>query len=469
MSAPGRFVLAAALLFGALFAAVTPPFQTPDEPAHFYRAYLVSEGRLDLLPARDRTAAPLPVSVHRIGTDLLAGLPFHPERKIAPRAILEAFRIPLTPGRREPVFFHNTLQYTFLPYVPQAIGIAAGRLLGAPPLALLYLARLTNLLCGALAIAFAVRRLPALAWLAAMVALTPMSLSLLGSVSADVTTIASSFLLVSTVAKLAWGTEAATRGDLLWLAAAAAVLCASKPPYLPLVFLALLIPTARFPRGRWAGFLLLYLPLSLLMASWEVVLSRTAGFGRLDAGVDPGRQIHGTLLHPFRFLRMTFSEYARHSPEYFGQVVGKLGWLDVELPLTVPRRLCRAAPGAGLPGCEFRVGGPALAEGRPGRRRPRGPGLDRRRAIRDLDPVWRAFPRGYSGAISTAAGPAGGLDLPPPELGRPDRAPAPGDGARGVQPALLRDRSVGSGGAVLRSVRPYFTSNTGHRATIATA
>jgi uncharacterized membrane protein len=216
--------------------------------------------------------------------------------------------------------------------VPQAIGIAAGRRLGAPPLALFYFARLTNLLCGALAIAFAVRRLPALAWLAAMVALTPMSLSLLGSASADVTTIASSFLLVSTVARLAWGTEASTRGDLLRMAAAAAVLCASKPPYLPLAFLALLIPAARFPRGRRAGFLLLHLALSLLMASWEVVLSRTAGFGRLNAGVDPGRQIHDTLLHPFRFLRMTFSEYARHSLDYFGQVVGKLGWLDVELP-----------------------------------------------------------------------------------------------------------------------------------------
>jgi hypothetical protein len=197
------------LLFGATFAIVTPPFQAPDETEHFDRAYRVSEGRLDLLPVPVRTAAPLPVSVHRIG-EVFGDLPFHPERRTSPRAILAALRIPLAPERREPVSFPGSLNYTCVPYLPQAIGIAAGRLFGAPALALLYLARLTNLLCGALAVAFAVRRLPAFAWLAAMVALTPMALSLLGSASADVTTLASSFVLVATVAKLAWGTEEAT-------------------------------------------------------------------------------------------------------------------------------------------------------------------------------------------------------------------------------------------------------------------
>ncbi|HET9210613.1 MAG TPA: DUF2142 domain-containing protein [Thermoanaerobaculia bacterium] len=331
MIAPGRFVLAAVLLFGAAFAIVTPPFQVPDEPAHFYRAYRMSEGRLDLLPTSGRVGAPLPVSVHRIG-DLFGPLTFHPERKTSPRAILAALRIPLAPERRELVFFPNSLQYTFVPYIPQAIGVAAGRLLGAPPLALLYLARLANLLCGALAVAFAVRRLPAFAWLAAMVALTPMCLSLFASASVDVTTIASSFLLVSTVARLAWGRERAARGDLLLLAAASAVLCASKPPYLPLALLVLLIPVARFPRGRRAGFLPIHFGLSLLAASWPLAISRVMRYGRLEAGVDAGRQIHDSLLHPFHLLRLVIEDYAVHALRYLSQIVGRLGWLDTQLP-----------------------------------------------------------------------------------------------------------------------------------------
>jgi hypothetical protein len=31
-----------ALLIGALLVALTPPFQVPDEPNHFYRAYQVA-------------------------------------------------------------------------------------------------------------------------------------------------------------------------------------------------------------------------------------------------------------------------------------------------------------------------------------------------------------------------------------------------------------------------------------------
>jgi uncharacterized membrane protein len=330
MIAPGRFVLIAVLLFGGTFAVVTPPFQVPDETEHFDRAYRVSEGRLDLLPVPVRTGAPLPESVRRIA-EAFNNLPFHPERRTSPRAILAALRLPLAPERQEPVLFPGSLKYSCVPYIPQAIGIAAGRLLGAPALALLYLARLTNLLFGALTVAFAVRRLPAFAWLATMVALTPMSLHLLGSASADVTTLASSFVLVSTVARLAWGTEEATRGDLLLMAAASAVLCASKP--LPLALLVLLIPAARFPRGRRAAFLLFHFGLSLLAASWSIMRARAMDYRRLETATDPGRQIHDLLLHPFHFFRVVLVDYAVHTPRYLGQLVGKLGWLDVQLPI----------------------------------------------------------------------------------------------------------------------------------------
>ena len=329
---PERLFLAAALLFGIAFAAVTPPFQVPDEPSHFLRAYLVSEGRLDLFPEPGRIGTDLPASLQRIGGGPLAGLPFHPERTIAPAAILAGLRAPLAPELREPAFFPSTLQYTFVPYVPQAAGIAAGRLLGAPALGLLYLARLFNLLFAILAIALAIHRLPAFRWLAALVALTPMSLSLLASASADVTTLAAAFTLVSVTARLAWGIEEARRSDLLLLVASSAVLCASKPPYMPLMLLAFVIPAARFPRGRKAVFLAAHLALSLLLAAWTLTGARTVGSMNHDPAIDSGRQIHGALAHPLRFFRVVAVDYAVHAPRYLGQLIGKLGWLDTRLP-----------------------------------------------------------------------------------------------------------------------------------------
>jgi uncharacterized membrane protein len=334
ISRPDRFLLVAGLIFGLGLAVVTPPFQAPDEPSHFYRAYRVSEGRLDLIPPPQGTGVDLPESVSRIGAVLVGDLPFHPERKADPGKIRALLRLPLEPDRRVPAWFPNTLQYPFVPYVPQALGIALGRLFGAPPLVLLYLARLGNLIAGTLMVAFAVRRLPGFQWLAAMVALTPMALFLRASASADVTSAGAAFLLVGTAARLAWGPGQARRSDLVLLAASTAVLCASKAAYFPLAFLAFLIPAARFPQGRRAGFLTIQTVLSFAVTAYAIAVSRMAGVIRMDApGVDPSRQIRDSLADPLGFLAVVVTDYATHAHRYAGQLVGKLGWLDTKLPM----------------------------------------------------------------------------------------------------------------------------------------
>lgn len=332
ISRPDRFLLVAGLLFGLGLAVVTPPFQVPDEPSHFYRAYRVSEGKLDLNPPSKGAGVNLPASVLAI-TDLRGNLPFHPERKIAPETILEAFRIPLEPDRREPAWFPNTLQYPFVPYVPQALGITLGRFFGAPPLVLLYLARLGNLIAGTLMVVVAVRRLPGFQWLAVMVALTPMALFLRASASADVTSAGAAFLLVGAAASLAWGPGLARRSDLVLLAASTVVLCASKAAYFPLVFLAFLIPADRFPQGRRAAFLLIQTVLTFAITAYAIAVSRVAGTIRVDTpGVDASRQIRDSLADPLGFFAIVATDYATHAHRYAGQLVGKLGWLDTRLP-----------------------------------------------------------------------------------------------------------------------------------------
>ncbi len=332
-SRPDRFLLAAGLLFGLGLAVVTPPFQVADEPAHFYRAYRVSEGRLDLIPRPGRAQAELPVSVWNVATKLLGDLPFHPERKIAPRTILAAFHVPLEPARRAPIWFGNMQQYPFVPFVPQALGIAIGRVFGAPPLALLYLARLANLIAGTLLVVFAVRLLPAYKWLAVMVSLTPMALSLRASASADVTSTGAAFLLAAGVARLAWGQdEPARRRDLVLIVVSSAVLCAAKAAYVPLAFLVLLIPAVRFPRGGRARFLILDLSVSLAVFLLALVTHRTTGVFRFDVAVDPGQQIETALAHPWDFLQLVAKDYVIHAPRYLVQFIGKLGWLDTMLP-----------------------------------------------------------------------------------------------------------------------------------------
>ncbi|HYO15049.1 MAG TPA: DUF2142 domain-containing protein [Thermoanaerobaculia bacterium] len=327
-----RFFLATGLLFGAVLALVTPPFQVPDEPAHFYRAYMVSEGRLVRSdPGRD-TGEVLPASLPAVTRGFYPEIPFHEERKVAPAAVLAALRVPLEPKRREFVYFPNTLAYTAVPYLPQAVAMTVGRLAGAPVLALLYLGRFAGLLTGVFLIHAALRRLPAFRWLAALIALTPMALFLRSGLTADTVTLAAGFLLAAAVARLAWGEGPGRRSDVALMIVAAAILCLSKPVYVPLALTALAIPASRFPGGRRLPILLLHLSVTsgaFLLAAANARLS--------DAPVHPGlespdRQLQVVLEEPGRVLRIVAVDYAVHAPRYLTQLVGKLGWLDVELP-----------------------------------------------------------------------------------------------------------------------------------------
>jgi uncharacterized membrane protein len=333
LSRPDQFFLTAGLLFGLGFAAITPPSQVPDEPAHFFRAYRVSQGRLDLVRKPEGGFAEIPVNVAGMAISLLGDMPFHPERKIAPKTILDAFDIPLEADRRAPVQFANSLQYPFLPYLPQALGVGVGRAFGAPPLVLLYLARLANLMASTLMVFFAVRRLPAFRWFAAMVALTPMALSLRASASADATSMGAAFLLAAGVAGMTWGEKAARRSDLVLVTVSSVVLCSGKAVYVPLAFLVFLIPAFRFPIRRRRTFLLLNCIISLAGAAVGIAGNRAVGIIRLDAAIDAGQQIRHALLHPFGFFEVLVNDYVAHGGWYLAQFVGQLGWLDTRLPM----------------------------------------------------------------------------------------------------------------------------------------
>lgn len=326
--------LAASLVSGLVHMALTPPFQAPDEAAHFFRAWRISEGSLDVRPGRERAWIDEPSGPLRAGEALYAAPPFRAEQRISWDELRRVARVPIG-TTRERVYVPNTLQYTFAPYVPQAVGIALARTAGASAIGTLYAARLANLVVASLLIAWAIARLPAHRWLTAAIALTPMAVALRASVSADALALAAACLLVATIAHAAWSAEVLRRRDVVALAGAAALLCATKAAYVPLLALVLMVPRARWrSRLRWpwtwatAGALLL-----LVITAWALATARAVPALRVDAAVDPPRQVAHALAHPLSFAGIVLRDYVVHAPRYAAQLVGKLGWLDVPLPL----------------------------------------------------------------------------------------------------------------------------------------
>ena len=333
---PDRFFLLAGLLFGILLVFVTPPFQVPDEPAHLYRAWGVAEGRLVIPGGESPAGAELPASLPRMVWALTGDIPFHPEVKITRSRILAWLDRPLEPEVRIFVAFPNSALYTFVPYVPQAVALGAGRILRAPPLVSFYAARLLNLCISTLLIAYAIRQAPALRWLLVLVALTPMATFQRASLSADALLIAAGFVLAAVAARLAWGGEpsaADRRRSFAVLLLAAAVLCLCKPAYVPLAAIGFLVPAGRLPWGRRAPAFLLYTALVGLAFAAAMANARIAE-SPLLVGVDPQAQIRDALADPVRFLGIVARDYLiEHGARYFGQMVGGLGWLDTKLPI----------------------------------------------------------------------------------------------------------------------------------------
>src|SRR5581483_334070 len=188
LTAPERFFLVVALGAGVIFVVFVPPLQAPDELAHFFRIYQVSTGQaVSSTYKYEKTSTvggPLPQSVKQFGYAMeIAG-----GRSLSFRWVLHSRHTPLRPHVMDTAQFAGSALYTPLPYIPQAIGIGAGRLLDAPPLILFYLGRLANLVAYTGLVYLAIRLIPVGKWGFVVITLLPTTLTQAASVSADTMT-----------------------------------------------------------------------------------------------------------------------------------------------------------------------------------------------------------------------------------------------------------------------------------------
>ncbi len=334
---PRRAFAALAPLFGLLYVFATPPFQSPDEPQHFYRAYQVSElgliGQKTAGEAEPRAGGFLPRSLKRAADLVLDDVPHNIRRYVDPAAIKAALDIRLAPGDRQFLEFPTNVLYSPLPYAPQAAAIALGRLFHAGPLALLYLARVFNLAAWILLVGAALRLTPVFCWVFLVLALAPMSVAQAASASADALTNGAAFLLIASIFEAAFATAAAVdRTRLVRLAALSLAVALSKPVYAFLPVLVLIIPAARFGGRRKIRIAATALPALgwAAAAAWSAAVSPLSV--ALQTGASSTGQIRFILARPGRFLSAVRGMVTAHFGDHVREFVGQLGWLDVALP-----------------------------------------------------------------------------------------------------------------------------------------
>src|SRR5262249_581450 len=148
----------------------------------------------------------------------------------------DEFRI--DPKQRDFIPFANTSVHSPLPYIAQGFGINVVRIFTSSALAISYGGRFGNLLATLGLFFLPTRTTPIFKWTFVLLALTPMSLFLMASMSADAFTNGISFLFIASVFRLAFGLpEPPTRRALVNLFLAAVGVGLAKQMYYPLVLL----------------------------------------------------------------------------------------------------------------------------------------------------------------------------------------------------------------------------------------
>ncbi|MBF6289590.1 DUF2142 domain-containing protein [Nocardia cyriacigeorgica] len=355
-----------AALFGAVFAVITPPFWGHDEITQFGRAYQVAHG--GFLPQEiedDRGVAyggKAPAAIDALMGVAIRDYTENPEEPAPmvgdPGAYDRVGSAEIT-AQQNTIWFTNTAAYSPVPYLPAAIGIRLAELTGLDAGGMVLLTRLAGLLAYLVVVGFALWALRhyRVQWLAFSVALLPIAVFQAGTVTADTMTNALAIMVSALLVKALFLGRGLGRVETTALLAATVLLPLSKPTYVLLAMLVVLVPAKRFGFSgllRWLPWLCAAIG-AAGFAVWMKIAAPTGdGMSLMRPRhqwytVNPGEQLGGILRDPIGFLGVFGESIARRDQEWFTEFFGELGFGYVDVPaMSIVTCLLAFAVGLGI-------------------------------------------------------------------------------------------------------------------------
>jgi Predicted membrane protein (DUF2142) len=333
-SRPRRLVLCGLALLLTVMCLVTPPFQSPDEHRHFFRAYQLSEGVL--LPYRLQTNVQEGTTVQALHTAVGGTLPrsvdvlllathadrlrFNPNERLRAADLVSALAIKVDVNDR--VFFRFPHEIPFPPYafVPQVAGILLARAFTDRILIQFYASRLVNAMFALTFVWLALLMVPSLWPICLAFCSLPLVSFQMGSSSPDAIVLGASIL---------FGASLHVRGATWtrWMQGASLSLLTIKPFYAPVALLALSVSDSKFT-SRLGLVVVSLLPAAL----WLALVSGLIAAVRTDVDFDASRQLAGVLHDPINYLRLAAKDLVVNGTWYAESMIGVLGWMDRPLP-----------------------------------------------------------------------------------------------------------------------------------------
>src|SRR5665213_1555575 len=332
--APGRFFVLMAAVFGLIFILITPPFEAPDEPVHFFRSYQVSTLNLSVDKVGNTYGGVLPSSLQETVTKTWdnTAVRFHPNIKYPLHITKDVFSIKTT-SKTQTYDFSTTAPYSPVSYIPQALGVGLARLLRMPPIMMMYLGRLFNLAAWIGMFYLAINLMPRKKWVIAFIGLIPMALFQASSLSSDVIAVGLLAVFMAWLFRLMEEKQPLTSKTIVKLGGLLILLALSKQIMFLFVPLVLLLPGRLFQKSkkeRLAKSLLILIPI-FLFGLWMLHI-KSIPLSNATLPINPTEQIKHLILHPLHDLKVFINTYFfTWGDGIYRSFFGNFGWVDAPL------------------------------------------------------------------------------------------------------------------------------------------
>lgn len=316
-----RLLFGLTIVLGLVFTFLVPPFQKPDENRHYYQAQALSH--LTVTCQRDPKLGvylPVPESAYNFPLILKTS-------EIAQTPDVKFFRSQFGwypfPKQENTIKATDWCSWSFVGYVPAAIGLTLGRLSGSLMIQF-YLARLVSLLVFLTALSYGLKLTPPIyqKWLW-FFALLPMTLHQVSAISYDAVLLSMVPIIYGFVTRwLAPPRQRITRSMSIIFYLSLLVIVLTKPVMVTFLLFYFLLPHKPTKLLVWPVAFALILIVPFL---------HPLHYRDLTAGIDPVLQQQLVLHDPLYFASILMQSLATDLPHHLEGIVGRLGWLDYRL------------------------------------------------------------------------------------------------------------------------------------------
>lgn len=313
-----------ALLWGTIQVLIMPPFQVPDESAHFLRAWGVSDFQFINYDLNIQVPKNVLLLIWEISPDDVR------KGKSCLEKLLTHFNDII--GPKDSVTGVNFCAYNPIGYIPSAIGISMAIKLNLSPLHAFYLGRFFNLLTGILLIFYAIKHSPFGKEIFLFTALFPMSIHQLASLSNDSLTLSGLIFFTSQILYFSQRSKLNIK-VLVYLLMLSISFVQVKPGYIAFLLLFLILSANQFSsRKEYLSFLFLIIICNLLVFYLLSNIADLEKFIKNIPQIRPKEQIDYIIKNPFEYVIIFTKTLLRHPWHDLKSMLGILGWLELIFP-----------------------------------------------------------------------------------------------------------------------------------------